>query len=91
MDLIWVCVYGGVIGFEPEEIAAFEREYRQNANRTSVDFWNCFNWHFREVLSGNEALCFSSLWTKPSAWKRLNELSLCTELGRHTNLCRPFL
>ncbi len=74
MDKIWVCVYGGVVGFDPEEIVEFERAYKQLAEIIPTDYWSSFNWYFEEVLSGTEALCFSTLWTSPDAWKRLNSL-----------------
>lgn len=74
MDFIWVCIHGGVMGFEPEEIVEFERTYRQLANIMTTDYWSCFNWYFEETLSGREALCFSTLWTKPATWKKLAAL-----------------
>ena len=71
MELIWVCVTGAVMGFESEEIIRFEEAFSAVPD---ADYWAFFNWFFQDVLSGKEASCFSTLWTKPAAWSRLNAL-----------------
>ena len=48
---IWVCIYGGVMGFPPEEIKAMETEYIQLPAETR-DYWSFFNWYFSDDTAG---------------------------------------
>lgn len=70
---IWVNITGGVIGFSPEEIVAFEVGYRQISRW--VEYWDYFNFVFaHDLFEGQEATGFSALWHDDEAWRELERL-----------------
>ncbi len=74
--LIWVSVIGGVIGFEPYEIAEFEQYYAKLKPHLpeNHDKWDVFNDYFRDELGFREAQCYSSLWRDEEAWEEMEVL-----------------
>lgn len=53
--LVWVHVYGGVVGFDPDEIEKFNQEYRR-LEKYGIDYWGFFNEYFAEELGGHYAV-----------------------------------
>ena len=75
--LIWVCVTGGVIGFEPYEIAAFEIEAEKQkvvVGCEDFDKWAFFNEYFEDELCFREAYAYSALWRDEEAWEEVETL-----------------
>ena len=74
--LIWVCVIGGVIGFEPYEIAEFEQHYAKLKPHLpeDTDKWAIFNEYFEDALGFREAQCYSTLWNDGEAWEQFDEI-----------------
>ena len=71
---------GAVIGFEPAEIAAFEKKYR-SLIKAGEDYWSCFSWHFQEALRGHRAERYSALWHFSKPWAELERLRAEAGLG----------
>ena len=77
MHMIWVCVNGGVMGFEPYKIAEFEIEAeKMKAIIGAEDFdkWSFFNYYFTDELEFREAYAYSALWRDEEAWEELEIL-----------------
>ncbi len=60
---IYVNITGGIMGFLPEDIAAFEHEL--HALTGFIGYWEFFNWAFSDLLEGKEATGFSAAFTDP--------------------------
>ncbi len=74
-EYIWVSVDSGVMGFEPEEIIAFENELNALNKMTSgIDYWDYFNYVHAAALQGQRAYCFSAVWHFEKAWAMLEYL-----------------
>ena len=76
---IWVCTYGGVIGFEPCEIAEFETEFEKlkpHLDTEDIDEakWNFFNFYFEDELGFRTAWAYSALWNDGEAWEQFDEI-----------------
>ena len=83
---IWVCVYGGVIGFEPYEIAELEAEYRKvkpHMDQENLDEckWAFFNEYFEDVLGFRTAHGYSALWRDEESWEECENVlyDLCRQ------------
>ena len=73
-DYIWVrSTTGTVIGFPPEDIARFEREY-DSLVYLGIDRWEYFSFIFRDELNGQRVTGYSTLWHFEAAWNKLEEL-----------------
>ena len=73
---IWISTVGGVIGFEPYEIAEFETEFdkmKPFLDTEDVDEakWNFFNYYFEDELGFRTATGYSALWNSMNgeAWE----------------------
>ena len=74
-DLIWISVSNGmVVGFQPEEIAAYEKRYAAEVRSLGIDYWEYFTWVYQDELRSCDAHGFSALWHMPKAWTKLEEL-----------------
>lgn len=71
---IWVNITGGVMGFDPREIADFEVVFDISLKPHGADYWDAFNYHFDDLLDGKEATGFSVLWHDEQAWRHLHHL-----------------
>lgn len=71
-EYLWVNVTGGVMGFTPEQIIAFETEYATMKQYAS--YWDYFNHYFRDDLDGKAALGYSVLWYFEKPFKQLDRL-----------------
>ena len=76
---IWVSTIGGIIGFEPYEIAEFETEYKRlksYMDQENLDEckWALFNEYFEDVLGSRHAVGYSALWRDEEAWAKFEEL-----------------
>ena len=72
--LIWVATVSGVVGFEPYEIAEFEREFEKLKPYIAIEDqddakWNFFNEYFED------ALCFRTGTSMKSSWAGWNRRS----------------
>ncbi len=73
-DYIWVrSITGTVIGFTPEDIVRFEREYRA-IRHLDVDRWDYFNYYYSDELNNQEVTGYSTLWHFDTAWRKLDAL-----------------
>ena len=77
--MIWVATVGGVIGFEPHEIAEFEAEYERLKplmDQENLDEckWDFFNEYFKDALGFRSAVGYSALWRDEEAWEELEVL-----------------
>ena len=77
--MIWVATVGGVIGFEPYEIAEFEAEYERLKplmDQENLDEckWAFFNEYFEDALGFRSAVGYSALWRDEEAWEELEVL-----------------
>ena len=69
--MIWVCICGGVMGFDPKEIEALEKEYVMLPHEF-IDYWGFFNWYFCDEMGVHEAFAYSALWNDQDTYKRMS-------------------
>lgn len=69
--MIWVCIHGGVMGFDLEEIEAMEKEYMMLPHEF-IDYWGFFNWYFSDEMGSHEAFAYSALWNDQETYKRMS-------------------
>lgn len=81
MDLIWVSVFGGVIGFSPEDIIAVEDSWNElkelcGSEISDDEYWSYFSWYFEDELDGRIATDYSAGWAEASqtGWDRYHEI-----------------
>ena len=77
--LIWVATVSGVVGFEPYEIAEFEREFEKLKPYIAIEDqddakWNFFNEYFEDALCFRTATHYSALWYDGEAWDEYEEI-----------------
>ena len=88
--LIWVATVSGVVGFEPYEIAEFEREFEKLKPYIAIEDkddakWNFFNEYFEDALRFRTATHYSALWYDGEAWDEL-ERSIVASLAKDVTI-----
>ena len=80
-NMIWISVYGGVIGFLPYQIAEFEMEFEKakpfmDQDNLSEAKWDFFNYYFEDELGFRTATGYSALWNSQNgeAWDEFNDI-----------------